>query len=474
MRNCILTVLFCFTLLITASAQTCDCFQNLDSLVQNVEQDYVGFADKVNNSSRKPYQFLKDSLLNESKTAKGYGCYLLLRKYLQFFKDPHLVIGILKPQNVDTNMFRELFFDLPKVTVSEPGLVKYYQTNKLDPIEGIWKNPLLKYRVAIFKDSTKANSYKGIALEGDGLFWYPGQIKMEIYKPAPGEYKMTYYKNDHTTDNCGMSLDSSIMTLDGYGFYENILKEKRGVQAPAKRVVSFSKPNKETCVITISSFVINQKKTIDSIIAANQEVIITTRYLIIDLRNNNGGHIMSSNVLLPFVYSRPIVHDGFIVRSSPNNIALYEHLMKNPDFSESVVKAFGEIVQKLKDHPGTLVKIDATDTLRMDKVMRYPEKVAILVNGKTVSAAEQFLLNAKQSSKVTIFGTNTKGALDYTEIGDGRSLPCIYYNYICPMGMSDHQITPYIDNVGIKPDVRIKKSVKDWLGFVYHYYSTHK
>ncbi len=42
-----------------------------------------------------------------------------------------------------------------------------------------------------------------------------------------------------------------------------------------------------------------------------------------------------------------------------------------------------------------------------------PKKVVILVNKNTASAAESFCLEAKQSPKTILMGTNTKGFADY-------------------------------------------------------------
>ncbi|SUX48771.1 S41 family peptidase [Chryseobacterium indoltheticum] len=93
--------------------------------------------------------------------------------------------------------------------------------------------------------------------------------------------------------------------------------------------------------------------------------------------------------------------------------------------------------------------------------------MAIIVNDKNGSTAEQFLLSAKQSRKVKLFGVTTAGVLDisnmnFAESPDGEFTLgyCISKSYRLP--------NMPIDGRGIMPDYFIDSSIADseWLSFV--------
>jgi C-terminal processing protease CtpA/Prc len=67
-------------------------------------------------------------------------------------------------------------------------------------------------------------------------------------------------------------------------------------------------------------------------------------------------------------------------------------------------------VSKLKQQRNQVVTFPG-DTVKMDKVRPFPVKVAIITNENTASTAELFILQARQSRKVAIFGQPTMGSV---------------------------------------------------------------
>lgn len=263
------------------------------------------------------------------------------------------------------------------------------------------------------------------------------------------------------------------MLISGYGRWSRTFPH-RIVTIKKNKDIYFRKISDSISLIAINSFTIDKKATIDSLISTHSKTIQNSRYLLIDLRNNSGGHSMTYDTLLPLLYTKPIITDGFVVKSSVDNIEIYRKLAGSSEYSEEVKDAFKSMILKMEKSIDSLVIIGGIDTVIYPSVIENPKKIGIIVNEGTVSAAELFLLLAKQSDKVTIFGSHTRGALDYTELGDTRILPCPYIGFLCPMGMSQHKVYPYIDNVGIKPDVEIPDGVANWVDFVIKQYSIHK
>lgn len=53
---------------------------------------------------------------------------------------------------------------------------------------------------------------------------------------------------------------------------------------------------------------------------------------------------------------------------------------------------------------------------KQDSVYKNPQNVGILIDKRCGSTTEAFILNARQSKKVKLFGTPTYGAIDYVSI----------------------------------------------------------
>jgi hypothetical protein len=451
----------CILLLIklNTKAQSCNCLINLDSLIVNVERNYSGFDDKIAGIQLENYVELKKLLKLQASSVNNYECFKLLRKYVSFFKDPHLslLLGSVPPESKYVDTLRKMFTSFQQRELILDTIMKYYSTRSLDSIEGMWNALDYKFNMAIIKEN---NRFIGIAVKADSIKWFPGQIKMEIDKFG-NEYQIIYYKGDHLPDTITARINGNQMDLGLYGIWERTYPVSKNNSYEKEPIISFKKVSPSLSVLTVRSSWITYKSQIDSILDVNLPVIRQTPYLIIDLRNNQGGHAMTLEPILPILYTKPILRDGLYVRASYDNIALYKEGVSDPNLSEKDHESFKRITKLMEQNIGKLIKVAEGDTITYKSIYPYPKRVGIIVNKKTTSAAELFLLWAKQSKKVTIFGSRTRGALDYSEVGRPRALPCPYLQFYCPMGKSEHNIYPYIDNVGILPDVNVSEGELD-------------
>ena len=91
------------------------------------------------------------------------------------------------------------------------------------------------------------------------------------------------------------------------------------------------------------------------------------------------------------------------------------------------------------------------------------------MNGGNGSTAEQFLLAAKQSRKVKLFGTTTMGVLDISNMYAVES-PAHEFRLSYCISKSRRIPDMAIDGKGITPDFYLDKSIPptDWLTFVVH------
>ena len=128
-----------------------------------------------------------------------------------------------------------------------------------------------------------------------------------------------------------------------------------------------------------------------------------------------------------------------------------------------------DFFEKLNHNIGSFILLygEKHFTQQWNTVHKKPQQVAVIVNSFCESSTEQFLLAAKQSSKVKIFGTVTAGALDFANMNTVES-PC--GNYLLHYSMSkDVDIDNFpIDNIGIQPDFYLDDTIPEyqWIDYV--------
>ncbi|MCD8181950.1 MAG: S41 family peptidase [Bacteroides sp.] len=175
--------------------------------------------------------------------------------------------------------------------------------------------------------------------------------------------------------------------------------------------------------------------------------------LIIDLRGNGGGIDRAYKPLLRLIYDRKGLGDGVAYYSTPDNIAMLEQYGEKA-VDISLRKWLKQLCEKLESHPREFVG-DSTYVIEYDSIHTYPRKVGIITDTLVGSSAEQFVIEAKiVCSRLTVYGRNTAGGLDYSN--PGRTLlPCgLTLRY--PMSCSFRVIKGRgIDDTGIIPDVPV-------------------
>ena len=90
---------------------------------------------------------------------------------------------------------------------------------------------------------------------------------------------------------------------------------------------------------------------------------------------------------------------------------------------------------------------DQVDSSR--SMLAKPQKVAILIDEGCASSAEQFLLEARQSTKVTLYGVHSRGVLDYANVCEKKFEG---YSLLYPTSRSRRIVKGEdIENKGIQP-----------------------
>ncbi|WP_040280325.1 S41 family peptidase [Psychroserpens damuponensis] len=221
----------------------------------------------------------------------------------------------------------------------------------------------------------------------------------------------------------------------------------------------------DATIITIPSFERVYKKRLDSLLKSNHNEITSRSTLLIDIRNNGGGIDATFRGLLPYLYTKPFKSYSVEIRVSDDNLKYYENLVNDKSISENDKQTYKSLITKMKNTEKDFVNMNDSIVYQesFDKVFALPNKVGILFNSKTASSAEEFLLRARQSSKVTFFGKATSGTLDYS---NPRIvwMPSEKRVMAMPISRSTRLPENGIDDTGILPDSLVndnKESIKE-------------
>lgn len=267
--------------------------------------------------------------------------------------------------------------------------------------------------------------------------------KKEYYKHTETFRKKSI--NTRTFQRCTMVLEEWLAFFNDKHLS---LEIEKNIYFTYKRIDS------NAILLRIPSFSWDRKEMIDSLILKNKKEITSTPILIIDLRGNGGGTDYSYLELLPLIYTHPYQSKGVEWWASQGNISYFEKAIKEGNIKKGKEDETKVFLDSLRKHQNTFVQIDKIDTITRDKTYEMPQLVGVIVDDYCASSCEQFVLTAKNSSKTTIFGTQTLGVLDFSNVVPENLLTDgLRIRY--PMTRSSRLPEYPIDNIGIKPDVEI-------------------
>lgn len=232
------------------------------------------------------------------------------------------------------------------------------------------------------------------------------------------------------------------------------------------RLPTLSTLDDSTLLLRLPDFGQSLKPTIDSLLHANSARLAASPYLIIDVRGNGGGWTASYSELLPFIYTDPIRVDGVDAWGSPGNIAALRALVASTSGPAAIRAQARVVLARMEAHPGTFVLFASDTVVTLPSVYPTPRAVAIIVDHRCASTCEQFVLDARQSRKIVVLGSeNTGGLLDF---GNARAveLPSRGRRLHVPFTRSHRLPATPLDLTGVGPAVRIPPGTADAIEYV--------
>jgi len=465
----LIATLFLFTSF--TYGQTCNCEKNFEWVKKTFEENDAGFQYVIDQKGKTTYENHNKLFQQKIKNIKNLEeCTKTLYDWLTFFRKEHLGVIKLENKNTDSPQITKpiVYKNWETIDTDIPEFEKYLNSKKEIDFEGVWETQL--YKIGIKKID---NSYVGFIIETNSENWKVGQVKLKF-----SNEKGVFYLSDKSAEVCTNIKLIGRNYLKLGRFTLKRLSPKFETEKAVEiffKSMSAEKPfleelNKTTLLLRVPSFELSQKKAIDSIILANKDRILKTENLIIDLRNNGGGSDSSYKEILPFIYTNPIRNVGVMFLSTKlNNQRMLEYLKPEYGFDEKTKKWAKTSFQTLEKHLGEFVSLDSAkvNIEKLEIIYPFPKKIGIIINNGNASAAEQFLLAAKQSSKVKLFGTTTFGSLDISNMNYLNS-PSGEFKLVFGVSKSYRIPDMTIDNKGIQPDYYMDNEIQEynWIEYV--------
>lgn len=450
-----------------AQDNKCNCKENFKWVKETFEKNDAGFEYGLQQKGKEAYEKHNYSILQKIKKATSKeDCAQLMQDWLLFFRKAHFSISPI--YNGSGKEDKKEKSGWPSVIVTEEQ-IKKGSSNNTDPFEGIWQTGA--YTIGITREN---NKYNGVILKSSNNAWKPNLVKFTIDKDGSGVYYLGDF-SPYRFDKAEFIGKNTLRLGDFFlGRIYPELKDDESIAFYAKVMRAdlpfIQKLSDKTLLFRIPSFNGQQKSLIDSLLASNDQLIKATDNLIIDIRNNGGGDDVCYEKIIPYLYTNPIRIVNMELLSTPLNNKRMEGYLSIPDLSEKNKKEVNDALAILNANLGKFVNPwggNLVDIQKLDNVLPNPKNVAIIINQKNGSTAEQFLLAAKQSKKVKLYGATTMGVLDISNIHFVNS-PTNEFKLGYSLSKSYRIPGMAIDGKGIMPDYYIDKTIPDsqWLDFV--------
>lgn len=227
-----------------------------------------------------------------------------------------------------------------------------------------------------------------------------------------------------------------------------------------ERTPSWRALGDDASVLVIPSFDDGWLDPIRELVAAHAPELSSRETLIIDVRGNGGGSDICYAALLPWVLDGPVEEVGSRLLATPENASYWEEASEylEGEGQGEIAAYLRERVAAMRAFGAGLMPGGATDVFTPEVVHARPLRVGIIVDPGCASTTEQFLLAARQSGRVTLFGDRTMGALDYANLRE-VVLPSVARTVHFGMSISGRLPDAPVDGVGIPVDVAMDRSV---------------
>jgi hypothetical protein len=476
------------TLLLSAStfAQKCNCAENFNWMVKTFEENDAGFQYVIDKKGKDYYEDFKKRLTAKvSDTLGADDCVQKMREFNQFFRGGHLYVQWNQSywESVEKNPNK-----IVKLKYTEKDILKKIQKkSKPHFLEGVWYFSDWGIKFGVLQSEESSTKFLFYKMENIPDFEGVNVVFEVEYNNLSNSYLIS------DLHNSVKELELTIDTLSNTISYKKKNQiERFFVKVPnttnvnskkmfhynyfASKTPYFEKLTPTTLYLRVPSFRYENKFIIDSILKQNEVLIKSAPNLIIDIRNGTGGSDESYQGLIPFIQTNTTYSTGQQFYATELNAKGYDFCASM--YQDSLSKKYHKVIaNKMRANLGKMIDIFEYELYNKDTVSKieiikldFPKQIAIICNKNNASADEAFLMEARQSKKVKVFGSTTAGMLDISNLNcinspDGKLNFC--YGTTKSYGIPNF----CIDDAGVQPDIYYQGiySEVEWVDKVVEY-----
>lgn len=443
--------------------------RDFDFMVEKIVTNYAGYDSKITGDERAKLATLTSRLRLKAASASNDELASIMTEWISFFRDKHTHIRMSSLSRTNTNAARIV----PRLNWTEATIKQRLTAlgDRRDPIEGIWSIDGNRYRLAVMRTGETAERFTVVVLSSSSEGWRPGMVKATVQRKAINRFEMEYRTGDFSIERLNASIEAEGTRFDAgdYGTWNRewpIVNSARDAdKLSPSSTFFFRRLSQDTLWLRLPDFNDNNAGILSKLMQDNAVALAATKNLIIDTRRNGGGSDFVYNPIIPYIYTKPIYSIGIEMRASADNIALRQtvadDLKKIPEGQETA-KQIADQNELMRKNIGAYVQPDLLpfSIRKLNQVLPFPKRVAVLID-RAGSTGEQFLLDIRQSSKVTLFGKeNSSGVLDFANVVSMPS-PSGRFNLQWATSRSLRLPDDPVDEGGIAPDIRIPNDIDD-------------
>jgi hypothetical protein len=430
------------------TAEACGCASQLDALAHATQQNYAGYQDKASTTADRLALDRHLSLLRaRAVRTLGADCLDLLKAYIHFFRDHHLQVRSTAPAGRES-------LRLSRTSVLNVDSLSRVPITYSDPILGMWESTSGRTRLVIVPAPPPYGQYDRYAavMSSADTAWSAGDLYATFVSAADeGIYHATWFSPTRAPQEWAAVVVDDSLLLTGFNGWHRVTTDRPGAPAGRRDPLrpSFRSLSRGIALLTLPSMQVQYAADVDSVVRTHAAELGRLDLLVIDVRGNQGGGDNTYMPILPLLFTDTITTVAGSVLSSPANIAYYERFLDPAGVNSPTWVV--EMLADMRAQPGAQIALPPS-TLAYDDVRPYPRAIAILLDGVAASSTETFLLKARQSSKVRLFGQPSAGIVDYLNPAH-HPLGCGVVLQAPTIRRSLRLPADAIDNIGIAPDV---------------------
>ncbi|WP_419212485.1 S41 family peptidase [Maribacter sp. X9] len=454
--------MFTVLVLITLSlrAQDCTCAETFEQVVQVYENDYALFNIKVNEANRKLYAANKEVFKKKAgNVSEIKECLPVLKQWLQFFRDGHNNISFIGSSAIIENR-KSIAID-KSTFLKEINRIRKKKQNKKNDLLGIWKYGAYEVGIMPKKDAPQSE-FIGVILNSKNNVWKPGDVKFELRQIYGNDYEVVYYMDDNSEKKLKAKFQNpENLEFVDYNTWVKVWPSNPNTTINSQETELYSDFHVRMIdgkipYIRFPNFYEKEPAFVDSLLRSHHQELVNADFFIVDVRDNNGGNDVVYKPLFPYILSGPIQTPNYGLWISKGNIDIFLDGRKPEELDDESKEEY----DYLSSLEGSLFWPDGDEyasTSIPDTLFAPHQKVAVLMNEKTISSGETFVYRTRQSEKVILYGQNTAGIIDGFNVLT-KTINCFELRYPSSVRARDVAENP-IDPYGMAPDVYVDKNV---------------